>query len=62
MREEWSGFIIGIFVGIFLGSIIGGCIEKCIWESQLRSGKGPQITEALKLEAKAAELRKEAWR
>jgi hypothetical protein len=52
-------FAFGILVGLLFGFFIGGCTEEVMWKGKIRAGKGPAMIEAVQLEDKARELRRQ---
>lgn len=60
MKDEFSlGIIIGGMIGIIIGGFFGCCIEDADWKHKIRAGKGPALIEAVQLEDKARELRRQ---
>jgi len=52
-------FVFGLLTGILMGFFIGGCTEETMWKSKIREGKGPAMIEAVQLEDRARELRRQ---
>jgi len=52
-------FALSLMIGMFFGFFIGGFTEEVMWKSKIREGKGPMMIEAVQLEDRARELRRQ---
>lgn len=59
MRDDGFVFCCGLLFGFLLGFLIGGCESDLRFKNKLREGKGPALIEAIQLEDKASELRRQ---